>query len=88
MSKNEFAFIRIFTKFNHMTRVQTLKIEAMALTDAERATLASELLYSLPATLSDEDDGVAEAHRRDAELSSNPSSGITWKDLKKELGRK
>ncbi len=70
-----------------MTRIQTLKAEAMGLTDAERATLASDLLCSLPATLSDEDEGVSEALRRDADLSSNPSSEISWNDLKKELGR-
>ncbi|MBD5780959.1 addiction module protein [Pelagicoccus sp. NFK12] len=70
-----------------MSRMETLKTEAMGLSDSERAALASELLYSLPATLSDEDEGVSEALRRDADLSSNPSSGISWNELKKELGR-
>ena len=47
-----------------MTRIEALKTEAMGLTDSDRASLASELLYSLPATLSDEDEGIAEALRR------------------------
>ena len=70
-----------------MTRVQALKNEAMGLTDSDRAALATDLLYSLPATLSDEDEGVAEALRRDAEISTNPSVRISWDSLKKGLGR-
>ena len=70
-----------------MTRIEALKIEAMDLTDSDRATLASELLYSLPATLSDEDEGMAEALRREADLTANPSSGMTWDELKKGIGR-
>lgn len=70
-----------------MTRVQALKNEAMELTDSDRAALATDLLYSLPATLSDEDEGVAEALRRDAEISANPSVGISWDSLKKGLSR-
>ena len=59
----------------------------MELTDSDRAALATDLLYSLPATLSDEDEGVAEALRRDAEISANPSVGISWDSLKKGLSR-
>ena len=70
-----------------MTRVQALKNEAMELTDSDHAALATDLLYSLPATLSDEDEGVAEALRRDAEISANPSVGISWDSLKKGLSR-
>ena len=70
-----------------MTRLQALKKEALSLTDAERAVLASDLLETLPGVLSDEDEGIAEALRRDAELDANPSSGIEWAEVKKELGR-
>lgn len=59
----------------------------MSLTDAERAALASDLLQTLPAVLSEEDEGVAEALRRDAELEINPAAGIEWKDIKQALGR-
>ena len=70
-----------------MTRLQELKKEALSLPDAERAVLASVLLQTLPGVLSDEDEGVAEALRRDAELEADPASGIEWSALKKELGR-
>ena len=70
-----------------MTRLQVLKKEALSLTDAERAVLASELLETLPGVLSDQDEGIAEALRRDAELDANPSSGIEWSEVKRELGR-
>ncbi len=70
-----------------MTRIGALKTEAMGLTDSDRAVLASELLYSLPAALSDEDEGIAEALRRDADLSASPSSGMTWEELRKGIGR-
>jgi len=70
-----------------MTRLQALTHEALGLTDAERAALAADLLQTLPAVLSDADEGVAEALRRDAELAADPSAGIEWAALKKELGR-
>ena len=60
---------------------------ALQLPENERALLAAELLTSLPATLTDADDGVAEAMRRDRELDEDPSSGRTWDEIKRELGR-
>ena len=41
---------------------------ALDLPEQQRATLAASLLESLPAVLSDEDEGIAEALRRDAEI--------------------
>jgi len=70
-----------------MTRLQVLTKEALSLTDAERAVLATDLLQTLPGVLSDDDEGLAEALRRDAELDADPSTGIEWAALKKELGR-
>ena len=70
-----------------MTRVQEIKKEALALTQAERAVLAADLLETLPAVLSDEDEGIAEALRRDAEMEAEPSRGVAWEAIKKELGR-
>lgn len=60
---------------------------ALELTDSERAELAAELIISLPATLADYDDGVAEATRRANELEANPESGLTWGQVRSELGR-
>jgi hypothetical protein len=39
----------------------------MEFTDSQRAKLAASPLESLPAMLHDDDDGLAEAYRRDAE---------------------
>lgn len=70
-----------------MTRIQLLTKEALSLTDVERAVLAAELLQTLPAVLAEEDEGIAEALRRDLELDADPSAGIEWSVVKKELGR-
>lgn len=80
-----------FTRFpsysTTMSRTEALKNEALGLNDHERATLASDLLYSLPATLQDEDDGLAEALRRDREFSETDSCSLAWNDLKRSVGR-
>jgi putative addiction module component (TIGR02574 family) len=47
----------------------------------ERAVLASHLLRSLLPVLEDEDKGIAEALRRDAEVDSNPETGISLEQL-------
>jgi len=70
-----------------MTRLQALRSEALSLTEVERAALAADLLQTLPGVLSEEDEGIAEALRRDADLEANPSAGIEWSELKKGLGR-
>jgi hypothetical protein len=70
-----------------MSRTEALKSEVLGLDDHERASLASDLLYSLPATLQDEDGGLAEALRRDREFSESDACGVTWNDLKKSVGR-
>ena len=48
--------------------------------------LASHLLASLPPVLSDEDDGVAEALRRDAEMEANTQIGISLEQLDQQVG--
>ena len=60
-----------------------VEIEKLALTlpEKERATLAANLLESLPGVLSDEDDGLAEALRRDAEIDANPDQTISLAQL-------
>ena len=50
---------------------------ALDLPDSERAILAAHLLRSLPPVSDDDDEGIAEALRRDAELDSNPDIGIS-----------
>jgi putative addiction module component (TIGR02574 family) len=68
----------------NLTEIQT---GALNLPEDQRATLAAELLGSLPAVLSDFDDGSEEAGRRIAEMKADPSSGRTWDQVKAELGR-
>lgn len=63
------------------------EIEKLALTlpEQERATLAANLLDSLPGVLSDEDEGVAEALRRDAEINENPDQAISLAQLDSQI---
>jgi hypothetical protein len=52
---------------------------------SERAVLAPHLLGSLSAVLHDDDDGVAEALGRDAELDQNRESGMSVEELDKKI---
>jgi len=65
-----------------ITEVEKLAFE---LPDSQRAALAAHLLRSLPSVLHDEDEGIAEAWRRDAEWEANPHTGITLEQLDKQL---
>lgn len=60
-----------------------LEIEKLALdlSEQERATLAMNLLESLPPILADEDGGVAEALKRDAQMDEDPSQVISLTEL-------
>jgi putative addiction module component (TIGR02574 family) len=58
---------------------------ALNLSEPERAKLAADLLDSLPGVLSDEDEGVAEALRRDAEIESDSSQAITLAQLDSQI---
>ena len=65
--------------------LEEIQHRAMELSETERARLAAELLTSIPATLTDTEDGVAEAWRRDQDLENDPSSGLTWEEIKRDL---
>lgn len=58
---------------------------ALDLPERERATFAANLLESLPGVLSDEDEGVAEALRRDAEIDSDPAQAISLEQLNSQI---
>ncbi len=64
-----------------MAIIIEVKKLALDLPEKERAVLATDLLESLPGVLSDEDEGVAEALRRDAELGANPDRAIALAEL-------
>lgn len=68
-------------------KLETLEAEAMQLPDAQRAAFAAYLLRSLPGVLHEEDDGIAEAMRRDAELDRDPSAGMTLEEFRNAIGR-
>jgi hypothetical protein len=51
------------------------------LNEEQRARLAVSILDSLPGVLADQDEGIAEALRRDAELDADPESGLSLERL-------
>ena len=61
--------------------VDQIAAEALRLPEKERAGLASRLLRSLPPVAFDDDEGVAEALRRDAELDADPTQAISLRDM-------
>ncbi len=64
-----------------MATIVEIERLALDLPERERATLIANLLDSLPPILSDDDEGIAEALRRDAELDANPGLAISLAEL-------
>jgi putative addiction module component (TIGR02574 family) len=64
-----------------MATIAEVEKLAFDLPDSDRALLAAHLLRSLPSVLHDEDEGIAEALRRDAELDATPEAAITLEQL-------
>jgi len=64
-----------------------IEIEKLALTlpEKQRAILAANLLDSLHGVLADEDEGIAEALRRDADLEANPTQAISLAQLDDQI---
>jgi putative addiction module component (TIGR02574 family) len=65
-----------------ITEIEKLAFE---LPEPERAVLAAHLLHSLPPIMHDEDEGIAEALRRDAEMEADPTFGITLDQLDEQI---
>ena len=61
--------------------VEQIAAEALLLPEKERAGFASRLLRSLPPVAFDDDEGVAEALRRDAELNADPTKAMSLRDM-------
>ncbi len=70
-----------------MTTLSKIENAAMLLPEDERAQLASKLLCSLPSVFHDEDEGIAEAKRRDAELDRDPATGMSMAEFKAAFER-
>jgi len=68
-----------------MASIAEVEKLAFELTDAQRAVLSAHLLRSLPSVLHDEDEGIAEALRHDAELEANPDMGISVEQLDQQI---
>lgn len=68
-----------------MSSIVEVERLALDLSERERAALAANLLDSLPGILSDEDEGIAEALRREAELDADPSQGISLAELDSQV---
>lgn len=64
-----------------MSTVSEIEKLALDLTERDRATLIANLLDSLAPILPDEDEGIAEALQRDAELDADPSLAISSSEL-------
>jgi putative addiction module component (TIGR02574 family) len=61
--------------------VDQIAVEALRLPEQERVSLVSRLLRSLPPVAFDDDEGVAEALRRDAELDADPAQAMTLREI-------
>lgn len=61
--------------------VDQIVAEALRLPEKERVGLASRLLRSLPPVAFDDDEGVTEALRRDAELDADPGQAMSLTDM-------
>ena len=58
---------------------------ALDLLERERAALAANLLDSLTGAFSDEDEGIAEDLRRNAEIEANPDQPILLAQLDSDI---
>ena len=68
-----------------MATIAEIEKLAQDLSENDRAVLAAHLLGSLPPVLHDEDEGIAEALRRDADLEANPSGALTLEKLDQRI---
>lgn len=58
---------------------------ALSLSEPERAKLATKLLDSLNPALVIDDEGLAEAIRRDREMDEDPTIGISLEELDRRI---
>jgi len=68
-----------------MSTIVEVEKLALELPERERAALAANLLNSLPGILSDEDEGVAEALRRNAEIEADPAKAVSLRELDSDI---
>ena len=61
--------------------IEELQKLALELPEKQRAQLAASLLDSLPGVLTDDDEGVSEALRRDRDLEAGNSAAVSIEQL-------
>jgi hypothetical protein len=61
--------------------INELTSMVMKLPDEQRAQLVTNLLASLPSVLTDQDEGISEALRRDAQLDDGLQQAMSLDDL-------
>ena len=71
-----------------MATIAEVEKLALDLSETERAILAAHLLGSLSSVLHDEDEGLREALRRDAEFGADPSFGMSLEELDQKIERR
>ena len=71
-----------------MAPISEVEKLALDLPETQRAILAAHLLESLPPVLHDQDEGIAEALRRDADFENDPSFGMSLEQLDQQIGRR
>ena len=70
-----------------MATIAEIEKLALNLSEGERAILAAHLLGSLSPVLHDEDEGIAEALRWDAELEAGLATGMSLEELNQRIQR-
>ncbi|NWK55155.1 addiction module protein [Verrucomicrobiaceae bacterium N1E253] len=70
-----------------MSKALEIYHQVLDLPEDQRASLVADILDTLPASLSDEDEGLAEARRRSKQMDEDPNIGMTWDEIKVSLGR-
>jgi putative addiction module component (TIGR02574 family) len=71
-----------------MATIAEIEKLALDLSENERAVLAAHLLGLLSPVLHNEDEGIAEALRRDSEVEANPSAGLSLEQLDQQIERR
>jgi len=64
-----------------MATIAEVEKLAVDLPENQRSLPAAHLLGSVPAVLHDEDEGIAEALRRDAEMDADPSANMSLEQI-------
>ncbi len=71
-----------------MATIAEVEKLALGLSESQRAILAAHLLGSLAPVLHDDDEGIAEALRHDAELEADSSLAISLTKLDERIRRR